>query len=336
MHDEQLSKPDQPIRKGISVLVCTFNGSKRLPRTIEHLAQQSVRTDVKWEIIVVDNASTDDTIDVVNKEWAKFQPVNTSLSVISEPKAGRVYALATGARSCKYEYLISCDDDNWLSRDYVQKTYDLLESDHRIGAVGGQSFAVSSSGILPDWFDAYKEGYAVGQQGEASGDVTSRGYLFGAGLGTRTKLYRDIYANFPSLLVGRQGEKLSSGEDSEYCQRLILKGYTLVYDNHLTFKHYIPEERLQTAYRDSLFAGFKEADQILFDYYFTNKLRQKLANNISSKIRLLIISPLRLLFAKSEAKRRAQLRILRYLLNLKSDDDPVFDAIRQFERMESN
>jgi len=46
---------------GISVLVCTYNGAKRLEKTLAHLAAQVTNSTVEWEIILVDNNSTDNT-----------------------------------------------------------------------------------------------------------------------------------------------------------------------------------------------------------------------------------------------------------------------------------
>lgn len=320
------------MEKGISVLVCTYNGATRLPETLRHLALQSVRHEISWEIIVVDNASTDNTFEVVSTEWAKYGLPDINFTLVKESKPGKIHALETGVQLVKYAYFIHCDDDNWLSEDYVQITYDLLESNPDIGAVGGQSIAITDSGMLPDWFETYKEGYAVGEQSTVSGDITSRGFLFGASIGTRSELYKEIYRNFPSFLVGRQGALLSSGEDSEYCQRLILRDYRLYYDSRLIFHHYIPEERLQVSYRNRLFAGFEDANAILVEYYLINKIRHKLKLNTSNRLRLLIISPIRILFAGSATKREEQIKTLRYLLNIRSSKYPIFDAIHKLDR----
>jgi GT2 family glycosyltransferase len=44
---------------GVSVVVCCHNSASRLPTTLHHLAAQEVPRDLGWEVIVVDNASTD-------------------------------------------------------------------------------------------------------------------------------------------------------------------------------------------------------------------------------------------------------------------------------------
>ena len=50
--------------KGISVIVCCYNSAERLTETIKHLAGQNVPHYIPWELIVVDNASTDNTAEI--------------------------------------------------------------------------------------------------------------------------------------------------------------------------------------------------------------------------------------------------------------------------------
>lgn len=317
------------MNRGITVLLCTYNGAPRLPETLAHLSRQQVNNDLNWEIIVIDNASTDKTSEVAEKEWSKYNLSAVGFSIIPEPRAGKINALETGALHSKYEYLLICDDDNWLSPGYLQTTIDTLDADPQIGATGGQSFAVNDTGIFPAWFEDYKDGYAVGQQGVVSGDVTSRGYLFGAGLGTRTKLYLEMYENHPSLLIGRQGQKLSAGEDNEYCQRLILRGFKLYYESNLTFQHYMPQNRLEESYRKALFAGFDESHKILDKYNQITKLTNKLLKNPLNWLRLLVLAPFRIVFSTSKEN---ELNILRYLLNIRAENDDVFNAIMKFKK----
>lgn len=318
--------------KGITILICTFNGSERLPQTLLHLANQVVNPDLSWEIIIVDNASTDNTFETAVNEWGKYSLPYVGFSVLKEARPGKINALETGTDHSKYEYFIICDDDNWLSPGYVQEAYQTLKGDPGIGAAGGHAIPINDSGIYPEWFGSYKDGYAIGEQGTTRGNVNYKGYLFGAGLATRTQLYKDIYKDFPSFLIGRQAEKLTAGEDGEYCQRLILKGYSLYYNPDLIFNHYLPQRRLEIPYREALFSGLAESDEILSKYYLITRLKIKLNRSFLNKLRLLIISPFRILFASTKKKRGHEINIMRYLLNIKANNDPVFNAIREFEK----
>lgn len=320
-------------KKGITVLICTYNGAGRLPDTLAHLSRQSVSSGIDWEVIIIDNASTDNTADMARKEWSKYHLPDVGFRVSVETTPGKINALEKGVSLASFEYFIICDDDNWLAPDYVQKTYAILEKDATIGAVGGQSVKTNDTGTFPSWFDEYAEGYAVGKQGDITGDVTSsRGYIWGAGMGTRTALYKDTFKDFPSLLTGRDGEKLSAGEDSEYCQRLILSGYKIFYDPALVFHHYIPQQRLEKKYRDSLIAGFEECSKILVKYHFVRELKQQLDKNPWNRLWLLMHSFYKVLLASTKRKRRHHKDIIKYLLGIKFTDDPVQQAIITFEK----
>ena len=90
------------MKPGISIVLCTYNGVKRLPETLSHIARQKVRKDVPWEVIVVDNASTDATHRVVEEEWAKCNnPVPFQL--LYQEKQGLTYAREMAFNASKIE-----------------------------------------------------------------------------------------------------------------------------------------------------------------------------------------------------------------------------------------
>lgn len=59
----------------ITVSVCTYNGESRLPKVFEHLAKQVDVTPEQWEILVVDNASKDNTFQVVQAYQSAFKEI---------------------------------------------------------------------------------------------------------------------------------------------------------------------------------------------------------------------------------------------------------------------
>jgi glycosyltransferase involved in cell wall biosynthesis len=251
------------MQKGISVIICCYNSELRLPETLKHLASQNVDDCFSWEVIVVDNNSTDNTSGFALKEWEKYNTI-TPLKVVEEKKPGLAKAREKGVREAKFEYVIFCDDDNWLDSKYLVNTLKLFESDLKIGAIGGQGFPVSDID-LPDWFYNYLGSYACGPQAKYSGFVTNnRNYLYGAGLAFRTHLLLEIYQNDTFILSGRKGKALSSGEDSELTMNVALKGYELHYDETLTFKHYIPRNRVSIQYLEKLHKAFGNAHYHLY------------------------------------------------------------------------
>ena len=316
--------------KGISVIVCTYNGAKRLPETIKHLALQSAIGKISFEIIVVDNASSDESASIAFAEWDKYKVKGISFNTIYQPKPGKINALEIGVNSAKFEYVVICDDDNWLDKKYLENVYDILDSNPNIGAVGGMGIPVAEPGTIPTWFDQFEEGYACGKQGSSSSDVTLRGHLWGAGLATRRQLYQQMYKNFPSFLTGRYGDQLTAGEDAEYCQRLILKDYRLFYSDSLIFHHFMPAGRLTLTYKEKLFDGFIESNKVLDKYYLCNQIINKCRNKRFESMRLLITSIFRMFFSRSFQDREKQKDIFVFLFPFVIKPQSIISKIRKF------
>ncbi|MGF1924714.1 MAG: glycosyltransferase, partial [Bacteroidia bacterium] len=249
---------------GVSVIVCCYNSVKRLPETVKHLAQQIVPDDINWEVIIVNNASSDHTYETAVSELRRYETLVNRAKVLNESKPGLSFARELGITTAKYAYIIFCDDDNWLASNYVALSHKIMSENHTIGALGGESDAATDADQFPDWFENAKGSFAVGKQQSYDG-FTNRN-LWGAGMIIRKELYKKCFPpEYPSYLTGRNGSKLSAGEDTEYCLRLQLKNYRLYYDSRLKFTHFISQSRLSQTYYANLGIGFNEAITQLFD-----------------------------------------------------------------------
>jgi len=248
-------------QKGISIIICCFNSAPRLLKTLEHLAKQEFKNTIPVELIIVDNASTDATKEVALTEWKKYTS-DISFRIIDEETPGQMYARRKGVKESQYEYILFCDDDNWLQSDYVQIAFDLMESNDRVGASSGKSIAVSDIDF-PEWFSDFENSYAVGEQSE----ILKEGRLWGAGLVTRKSLLNKVFDEKHHFLnQGRTGNILTSGDDCEICKRILLLGNTLHYEKSLVLHHYIAPNRLTWAYKKKLFEGFEFSTGILKKY----------------------------------------------------------------------
>src|SRR6185437_11337360 len=99
---------------GISVIICCYNSATRITPTLQHLFNQKGISLSSWEIIVVDNASTDNTCEKAIEIWESFGPGKPDFKVISEPTPGLSAARQKGINEALYDYVLFCDDDNWL------------------------------------------------------------------------------------------------------------------------------------------------------------------------------------------------------------------------------
>ena len=98
------------MNNGVSVIICCYNSSERLFETLSHLKSQKTNN-LNWEIIVVDNASTDDTFHVAEQ---MLRSSGLQYQIVKEPIPGLINARLKGETVSQYEFLLYCDDDNWL------------------------------------------------------------------------------------------------------------------------------------------------------------------------------------------------------------------------------
>lgn len=233
-------------QEGISVIICCYNSSERIPKTVEHLFAQKLSDGMTMEIIIVDNASKDATTAVAQKLWdAQVNLPQVTFQVVPEIEPGLSYAREKGMSISSYKYLLFCDDDNWLNENYVQRTYTFLKEHKDYGAVGGNGKAACEI-TPPIWFEKFSSIYALGCRN--NGDVTN---VYGAGMGVKKSLIQ----GYKTKLSDRKGNSLASGGDSEWCMQIQKQGYKIrqVCDN--TFFHFIPKERLTTSYLYRLAKG---------------------------------------------------------------------------------
>lgn len=249
---------------GVSVIICCYNSSKRLPKTLDHLKVQEVPSHIKWEVIVVDNASTDNTATLAKEYWGNH-PV--PLRVITEMKPGLSNARTAGINSSKYDYVTLVDDDNWVEKRWVEKTFKILHTNPDVALCGGRGTGVFET-ERPFWFDNFERAYAIGPQNKITGILPpNNSFLYGAGLGIKKEILQNLLrSGYKFWLTDRSGKKLSSGGDFELCLVMSLLGYKLYYDNDMTFYHYMPAGRTTWAYMINLAKGFGRSTAVIQQY----------------------------------------------------------------------
>ena len=266
---------------GVSVVICCHNAAQRLPQTLDHLAAQEVDINLPWEIVVVDNASTDETSKIALNCWHKNLAV--PLRIVYQPEIGLSHARSRALDEARYELVSFVDDDNWVCPSWVQMVANLMAERAEIGACGGFSEARSEI-AAPWWFQACKEWYAVGPQSDDSGDVTwSRGYLWGAGLSIRKSAWQQLVRRgFCFSLIDRNGQELGSGGDAELCLALRLLGWKLWYDTRLKFCHYLPASRLRWGYLRKVLRGIGAASPYHRAYFLIDQNADTFRNRLLS------------------------------------------------------
>lgn len=130
--------------KSISVVLATRNRSATLARFLQRMS--AIDHPRQWELVIVDNGSSDDTPDIVARYTDKL-PVN----LLCEPVPGKSRALNKGVFSAKGELLIVVDDDITPREDWLTVWEQALVEHPDINVFGGRICIEKSQ--LPQWLE---------------------------------------------------------------------------------------------------------------------------------------------------------------------------------------
>jgi len=228
-------------RSSFTVAVCAYNAVGRLHRALDALSL--VRYEGDWEILVVDNASTDGTAAFAQK-WRVLLP---AMRVICEPAAGVAQARVRAIREARCDWIVWVDDDNLLPPDYLEVADAIVAGRNDIGIVAGDA-RLFELAAPPAWFQQVAGCYAVGQQFSHEGEQAKGVSSWGAGsMLRRIAAIQILDRGFKPVLSGRLGRHQLAGEDAEICLAMRLLGWGLLYSRALVIGHAIEPKRLSAA-----------------------------------------------------------------------------------------
>lgn len=226
----------------LSIIISTLNRAFVLRNLLEIFFKQEQAEDISFEIIVVDNGSTDDTASIVEL----FQGKSPNIKYLYEPRKGLSIARNTGARNAKGEILTFLDDDVVPRNDFVRQVVGSFES-FPVDCAGGKITAFWPENKIPDWFNS-QFCHVVGQTsfGEDSRCFKKDEFPFGGNISFR-KLIFERLGGFSEHL-GRVGDNFSVGEEYDLCYRMQKEGGRFYYNAKLEVFHIVGERRASKNY----------------------------------------------------------------------------------------
>ncbi len=255
-----------------SIVICTHNGSEVIEKTILAIANQDL-AESSAELIVVDNASTDGTLNRASIAW-KQGGAPFELTLLQEPNPGKVHAIKVGLEATKGNVVIFVDDDNRLFPNYVKTAINLFLAMPDLGAAGGKLIATFDDVSVPDWFERWKHLYGVGMM-HPDGDSPNQWSLYGAGMCIRRSAWEFLVDHdYQPVIEGRKGEALTSGTDFELCKSIALAGWELYSTSALSAHHHMETKRLSWEYLKRLVTGIASGypELIVFQRMLAQKM----------------------------------------------------------------
>lgn len=226
----------------ISAIICTHNRDAYLGAAIDSLLAQNITEE--FEVIVVDNASSDRTREVVESRLP-----HPRLRYVYEPITGLSVARNTGANEATSPILAYLDDDAVASPQWLQTLYDAYQRNDRLAVAGGKVTLLWAEGSRPPrWLSL---GLAGNLGAYDLGDELV--YVDRPGLTPRGLNY-SIRRTFLSQVggfdvnLGRVGTNLLSNEELRMTELALELGWHVAYVPEALVAHHVAPERLKPSW----------------------------------------------------------------------------------------
>jgi glucosyl-dolichyl phosphate glucuronosyltransferase len=228
----------------ITIILCTYNRCRSLAKALESAAASQLPDSVIWEVLVVDNKSSDQTREVV-EEFCHRYPGR--FRYLLESRQGKSNALNAGIREAQADILAFMDDDVTVEPTWLQNLTVSLHDGQWVGA-GGRIRAERD--FLPPRWLALEGRYSLGgvlvlfDRGDKAGQLDWAPY--GTNMAFRKEMF-EKYGGFRTDLGPNPGTEIR-GEDTEFGRRLMFAGERVRYEPSAIVYHNVVESRIRKEY----------------------------------------------------------------------------------------
>ncbi len=228
----------------LSLVIATYNRATELIAALETVAMQDFPMD-RWECVVVNNNSTDDT-EARFAEFAKQHP-ELNIRMVFEERQGLSHARNRGIAESHGEIIAIIDDDERICKGFVGAYMDFFDTHPKAMTAGGRIVAEYPEG-RPEWMSRYTERAVANPI-----DLGPKIRIFPCGRipgGGNMALRREVFDKFGAFdpALGRSGETLIGGEESELFERLKRAGVRPWYVPGAVMTHVIPARKTAREY----------------------------------------------------------------------------------------
>lgn len=242
----------------VSAVIVTYNRGDYITDTLSSLATQTLPA-AMWELLVVNNNSTDNTESVVERFASRNPEINVRL--VNEARQGVSHARSRGVTESWGEYIVYVDDDEVVNDRFLQEYYDFFESHPAVGAAGGRIVPMFM-GVRPRWMSPFTERPIIGNIdfGKKPRPFPAGRFFGGGNMGIRRAMF-DKYGLFNASL-GRVGRGLMGGEEKDFYMRMKEGGEEVWYLPGPVIEHVTPPEKLKPEYFRKLTRNIGRSERV--------------------------------------------------------------------------
>jgi len=267
-------------RRSFSVVICTYRRPDLIARSMRSVFDQRYPRD-RYELIVVNNASPDDTEAIV-RATAEESPV--PFTYVVEKRNGLSHARNRGIAAARNEFVAFLDDDAIACSDWLAHFNGVIDEHHAL-VVGGRVEKAFENGFEPpDWFEFQYTKHMFGINYRDRGrkekvfPIRYPLYLGGGNIAYARRLFEHFGGFDPRL--GRDGKSLRGGEESYLNLVLDRHDIPMYYTDDAWIDHYLETSRLTKKHlrRKAYWAGVTNA--VIHPLFFGfPEMRSRVRNN---------------------------------------------------------
>ncbi|MFQ3214261.1 MAG: glycosyltransferase involved in cell wall biosynthesis [Marivirga sp.] len=240
----------------VSVIVCTYNRAQYIGKCLEHLAIQKASVK-EYEIIVVDNNSTDGSVEIIKKIMNEFSDI--PFAYFLELNQGHTFARNRGITEAKGEILSFIDDDAFVEENFITAIQDHFNSNPTVAAIGGKIVPIYE-GREPTWMSKYLLTLVSALDlGQDVKEFPKSKFPIGANMAFKKEVFEE-YGHF-NVTLGRRADGLEGGDEKEVFMRLRKEHELIHYVPDVKVDHIIPEKRTTEAYIKGLGNGVGSSEK---------------------------------------------------------------------------
>lgn len=230
----------------ITVILCTYNRCGDLADALESIAASQIASSIGWEVLVVDNNSTDQTRSTV-EDFCRRNPER--FRYVFEPTPGKSHALNTGVENASGDVLVFVDDDVKVEPTWLQNLTAGLLRDRRWAGAGGRTLPAQEfrpPAWVPKEFEKDWGGIVFAQfdLGDQAGELDRAPY--GTNMAFRKSVF-EKHGGFRVDLGPAPGSQIRN-EDTELGRRVLAAGERLRYEPSAVVYHPVPDGRVTQGY----------------------------------------------------------------------------------------
>jgi len=241
----------------LSIIICSYNRASYISDALDSLYTQSAGLN-EFEVIIVDNNSTDNTTEVFN-QW-RTKNTKGSFTYHTESKQGASFARNKGAVNASGKWLCFMDDDAVATLNYVKNILRHIETKPEAVGFGGR--------IIPKYIPAEPKrmSYYVSSL-VGNFDYAPNACAFAPGkypLESNMIVKKDIYdqiGGFNTSLPGVVGTLRIGGEGKELFYKILSLGHTIYYDPAICVHHVVEVKKLTSEYMYRVASGIGRGEK---------------------------------------------------------------------------